>query len=311
MDILVSGSLAYDRIMSFGGNFSDHIMPEKTHVINISFMVDRMVENFGGTAGNIAFALAMLGKQSRIRATIGRDHDLYFRWMEKHGISTSSILVVEDELTASAFITTDQADNQITGFNPGAMKFSSGEDLVGVDPRDAIAIISPGNGDDMVGYAETYRDMGLPFIFDPGQAIPALSAAQLLSGIRGSRLLIANDYEIEMILRKLETELADLLALTESIVTTRGEHGAVISELDGENSIPAVPLAEAVDPTGAGDAFRAGLIKGLIEGKDMVTCAEMGTVAAAFAVEVYGTQTYSYTEEEFKTRYEQHFGPLY
>ena len=124
-------------------------------------------------------------------------------------------------------------------------------------------------------------------------------------------MLIANDYEIEMILRKVETDAADLLELTESIITTRGEHGAVISELDGENSIPAIPLAAAVDPTGAGDAFRSGLIKGLIDSKDLVACAEMGTVAAAYAVEVYGTQTYSYTKEAFKTRYEQHFGPLY
>ena len=311
MDILVSGSLAYDRIMDFPGRFSDHLLPGKAHVINISFTVDKMVENFGGTAGNIAFALAMLGERARIRATIGSDYDRYFRWLEEHDISTASIRVVEEELTASAFITTDLADNQITAFNPGAMKQSAGSDMTGIDAKDAIAIVSPGNGDDMTGYAGAYRDAGLPFIFDPGQAIPVLSGEQLLEGIRGSRLLIANDYEMEMILGKAEAEQSELLELTEAIITTRGEHGSVISEADGDNSIPAIPLSNVVDPTGAGDAYRAALIKGLIEGKDLVTCAKMGTVCAAYAVEVYGTQTYRFTAEEFKERYEQHFGPLY
>jgi len=311
VDILVSGSLAYDRIMDFPGRFSDHLLPGKAHVINISFTVDKMVENFGGTAGNIAFALAMLGERARIRATIGSDYDRYFRWMGEHDISTASIRVVEEELTASAFITTDLADNQITAFNPGAMKHSAGSDMTGIDPKDAIAIVSPGNGDDMTGYAGAYRDVGLPFIFDPGQAIPVLSGEQLLEGIRGSRLLIANDYEMEMILGKAEAEQSELLELTEAIITTRGEHGSVIAEADGDSSIPAIPLSKVVDPTGAGDAYRAALIKGLIEGKDLVTSAKMGAVCAAYAVEVYGTQTYRFTAEEFKERYEQHFGPLY
>ncbi len=310
MKILVSGSLAYDRIMDFPGNFADHIVAEKANVINISFAVNGMVEKFGGTAGNIAYALSLLGEKPLILATIGQDYDRYFKWLEKNSISTESICIIEEEFTAGAYITTDQADNQITVFNPGAMKQSTGFDFNGVDPKEAIAIISPGNTQDMVGYARLCREKGISYIFDPGQQIPVLGSEDILSGIRGAKLLIANDYEIEMILRKTKPAIATLLDLTDAVITTKGEHGSVISTKDGDISVPAATPKEVVDPTGAGDAYRAGLIKGLLGGKDLKTCAQMGAVCAAYAVETYGTQEYSYTISEYWLRYEDNFGKI-
>ena len=310
MNILVSGSLAYDRVMDFPGNFADHIVAEKAHVINLSFAVNGMVEKFGGTAGNIAYALSLLGERPLILATIGQDYGRYFQWLERNNISTEGIRIIEEEFTAGAFITTDQADNQITLFNPGAMKHPSRFDVDGVEPKQTIAIIAPGNTQDMVEYARACRKRGVPYIFDPGQQIPVLSGEDLLEGIKGSRLLIANDYEMELIFRKTELGLPRLLELTGAVITTKGEHGSVVAQPEGETSIPATPPAQVVDPTGAGDAYRGGLTKGLIEGRDLGFCARMGSVCAAYAVESYGTQEYRFTLAEFWGRIENHFGRL-
>ena len=310
MNILVSGSLAYDRIMDFPGNFADHIVAEKAHVINISFTVSGMVEKLGGTAGNIAYALALLGEEPLILATIGQDYGRYFQWLERNNISHKAIRIIEEEFTAGAFITTDQANNQITGFNPGAMKHQSRFDVERGDPQQTIAIIAPGNTQDMVDYARAYKGQGIPYIFDPGQQIPVLSAEDLLEGLHGSKLLIANDYEMELILHKAGLDLSRILEMTEAVITTKGEHGSTVLGREGETSVAAVPAAQIVDPTGAGDAYRGALIKGLIEGRDLATCAMMGSVCASFAVERYGTQEYRFTTPEFWERFEQHFGQV-
>lgn len=309
MDVLVSGSLAYDRIMDFPGRFSDHIMPDKLHMINVSFTVNGMSENFGGTAGNIAYALSLLGEKPRILATIGYDYHRYFQWFEEHGLSTDDIRVVPEEATASAYITTDLADNQITGFNPGAMKQSSGFDFSKVNPKECIAIVAPGNLQDMADYSRKYQELGIFSIFDPGQSLPAWQGEDLAGCIRQSNMLVSNDYELALIKDKTGLSTEQLLEGVETIVTTKGEEGCEILTRDGgPQSISIVPTESVVDPTGAGDAFRGGLIQGLIRGYPVARAAMMGTVCSHYVIQTYGTQKYSFTPGEFNDKLEQHFG---
>jgi len=302
MNIITSGSMAYDRIMDFPGSFSDHILPEKIHVLNVSFTVNSLVEKFGGTAGNIAYALSLLGESPIILATIGRDYHRYFDWLKKNKISYDNITVIEDELTACAYITTDKADNQITGFNPGAMKYPSPFNFDTLNPKESIAIIAPGNLTDMMNYSATYKAKGIEYIFDPGQSLPIWDGQDLLTCIEGSKIMISNDYELELIMNKTGLDKDKLLQRTKSIITTLGEKGSCISTPDGELNITATKPKEVVDPTGAGDAYRAGLIKGLIQGKNMEQSAKMGSVCASFTVECYGTQEYHFNLKEFEER---------
>lgn len=302
MKIIVSGSLAYDRIMNFPGYFSDHILPEKIHVLNVSFTVDGMVEKFGGTAGNIAYALSLLGENPVVLATIGRDYQRYFAWLKKNHIALDAIRIVPDEFTAGAYITTDRADNQITGFNPGAMRYPSLFSFDGVSPGETIAIIAPGNLEDMMSYSLACKARGTPYIFDPGQSLPMWQKENLIHCIEGSRLLISNDYELELIMSKTGLDRKGLLRRTGALITTLGEKGSCILTPDGEIAIPVVKPREVVDPTGCGDAYRGGLIKGLTRGKSLAESALMGSVSASFCVEVYGTQEYRFTPEEFSER---------
>ncbi|MBI5250641.1 MAG: carbohydrate kinase family protein, partial [Desulfomonile tiedjei] len=261
MRILVSGSLAYDRIMDFPEKFSDYILPDKIHILNVCFMVNGLKEQFGGTAGNIAYNLAMLGEKPIILATAGKDFDGYRKWLQSLDLSLDGISLVSEEFTAGAYITTDKADNQITGFNPGAMKHQCGYTIDGVDSADTLAIVAPGNLEDMFFYSACCKEKGVPYIFDPGQSIPALTADRIVDMITGSKLLISNDYELEMIVRSTGMGKSDLLERTGTIITTLAEKGAVISDKSGEVSITAAQASRVSDPTGAGDAFRAGLIK--------------------------------------------------
>ena len=302
MNVFVSGSIAYDRIMDFPGNFSDHILPEKIHVLNVSFTVDGMREKFGGTAGNIAYALSLLGERPIIIATVGCDYSRYFEWLAKNDIVSNNIKIIEEEFTACAYITTDQADNQITGFNPGAMKCPSSFDFSKVDPKECVAIVAPGNLEDMMNYPHAYKSKGIDYIFDPGQSLPMWDSRDLIQSIEGSMILISNDYELELIINKTGLNAKELLTRTKTIVTTLGEMGSRISTLDGEIYIPAIKHGKVVDPTGAGDAYRAGLIRGLILGEDIKRCAMMGSVCDSFAIEHYGTQEYHFTLKEFEER---------
>jgi adenosine kinase len=313
MSIYVSGSVAYDRIMDFPGRFSDHILPDKIHILNVCFMIDGLRENFGGTAGNIAFTLSLLGERPFVIATAGRDFDSYRTWLKGNGIPDHHIEIVDEELTAGAYITTDRSDNQITAFNPGAMGRQTSFDPGGIDARDAMAIVAPGNLDDMHSLALKYRDRGIPCIFDPGQSLPAWEPDRLREAIDGSQILISNDYELEMIREKTGMSSEELMALTGRLITTRGEEGSEVKCLEGDAvkiiHVPPVSPLEVCDPTGAGDAYRAGLIKGLrLPGKDLLHAARMGSVSAAYAVEVYGTQTFSFTLEEFNRRFRETFG---
>jgi adenosine kinase len=302
MQIYVSGSLAYDRIMDFPGRFQDHILPDKIHTLNVSFTVNGLTENFGGTAGNIAYALSLLGENPVILATIGRDRERYFDWLRFRGIGCDQIKVIEDEFTAGAYIITDKSDNQITGFNPGAMKHGCPVAFESLDPSVSFAIIGPGNITDMQSYAEGFRGRAVPYLFDPGQSLPAWNGADLAAGIRGARLLVSNDYELELIKDMTGLDTAGLLELAPAIVTTLGENGARVTTAEGDTDVPAAKARQVVDPTGAGDAFRAGLIQGLIEGESLASAALRGAVCGSFAVEEYGTQTYSFTPDEFAAR---------
>ncbi|MFC1579809.1 carbohydrate kinase family protein [Thermodesulfobacteriota bacterium] len=302
MNIIVSGSLAYDRIMNFPGHFSDHILPEKVHVLNVCFQVDGMKENFGGTAGNIAYALTLMGEKPGISAAIGQDDSRYMEWLEKNGISSDNIKTIDDEFTASAYITTDKADNQITGFNPGAMKYSSSLVFDNLNPKETLVIISPGNLEDMINYPRQCKARGIDYIFDPGQSLPMLQAEDIVQAIDGSRMLISNDYELDLIMDKTGLKKESLLEHTGTVIVTMGEHGSLLTTPDGETDIPAAKAEIVQDPTGAGDSYRGGLISGLVRGEDIEESARMGSVCASFAVECYGTQEYTFTPEEFAER---------
>ncbi len=308
MKILISGSLAYDRIMNFPGKFSDHILPDKIHVLNVAFLVDGVQERFGGTAGNIAFNLALLGEKPLILAAAGKDFHEYRQWLTSFDLSLDGIRVIEDELTAGAYITTDRSDNQITGFNPGAMKYPCGYSFDGLSPDDTTAIVAPGNVEDMKIFSRFYKERKIPYIFDPGQQIPAIEADDMTDMITGSMMLISNDYELEMIMRATGLDLPGLLTRTQSIVTTLGDKGALLRTPEGEVQIPVVTADEVLDPTGAGDSFRAGLLKGLIEKKSLEECAKMGAVCASFSVQCQGTQCHRFSEDDFRNRYKLTFG---
>jgi len=310
MQIFVSGSLAYDRIMDFPERFSDHILPDKIHILNVCFLVNGLEERFGGTAGNIAYNLTLLGERPLILACAGKDFGEYGEWLKSRGLSLDGIRIISDELTASAYITTDKADNQITGFNPGAMKHPSLFNVDGANPADTLAIVAPGNVEDMQSYTALYRRKQIPYIFDPGQQVPGVSSESLSNMLAGSMMLISNDYELEMIKRITELSLSQIVERCGAVITTLGDKGSVIRTEKSEVEIPAVRSSQVIDPTGAGDAYRAGLIKGLTTGRDLVTSAHMGAVSASFSVACQGTQCHLFSEHDFWDRYQGAFGAL-
>jgi adenosine kinase len=302
MNIIVTGSLAYDRIMDFPGHFSEHILPEKIHLLNVSFTVNSLKEKFGGTAGNIAYALKLMGEEPVLTAAIGQDYHRYFDWLAKNHISTEHIEIVRDEFTASAYITTDLGDNQITGFHPGAMKFPTHLDLTQFSPADTLVIVSPGNLEDMLNYSSQSKQSGLEYIFDPGQSLPLFKAADLVECMRGCRLLISNDYEQDLILKKTGLQVGDLLKLAGTIIVTRGERGSTLINSEGRIEVSTARPRQVVDPTGAGDAYRGGLLSGLLHKKSLLQSARMGAVCSSFCVECYGTQEYRFSPSEFSER---------
>jgi adenosine kinase len=308
MQLYVSGSLALDRIMNFPGKFADHILPDKIHILNVCFLVDGMNEYFGGTAGNIAYNLALLGEKPLILGCGGKDFAPYAERLEGFGLSLAGIRTVADQFTAGAYITTDETDNQITGFNPGAMRERCGYTFPETHTGPVMAIISPGNVNDMVELPEFFKKAGIPYIFDPGQQITALTGAQMASAIDGSYALCTNDYELELVMKATGFSRAELLQRTGALITTLGEQGSVIAEGVTETRVAAVKVDKALDPTGAGDAYRAGLLKGLSLGRGLADAAALGSVCAAFCVEEKGTQEHYFTLEAFNSKLGSNFG---
>lgn len=307
MRILVSGSLAYDKIMEYPGRFSDHIMPDKIHAINLSFVAENLVEHFGGTAGNIAYGLVLLGEKPTVLAAAGRDFQLYRDRLEKAGVNLDFAPIISDKPTTISNIMTDSADNQIAALCLGAMAHSCDikENEI---PADAFAIISPGNIDDMRRLPTLYREKKVPFIFDPGQQIPQLSADALRNGITGAKVFISNDYELALVLEKTGWTEEEILGQAGILVTTLGEKGSRIRTGKNVFEIPASSVKKVVDPTGAGDAYRAGFIKGLLANWPLEVAGRFAGVMAAYAVEVYGTQEYQTSLPEAHARYKESFG---
>jgi len=306
MKIFVSGSLAYDRIMNFPGKFSEHILPEKIHNLNISFPLETCTENFGGTAGNIAYNLALLGERPVVLATVGNDFDAYRTWMDKHNIDSSMIKVIPEEKTSFCYIMTDRSDNQITAFYPGAMKYP-GNKLGKEFTNNALAIIAPGCMESMKVYADFYRENNIPYIYDPGQQITVLSDRDLLHGISGAKALISNNYELGMVMQKTGLNEDDILKETEILITTLGDKGCTIRTKDASYNIPSAKPENTSDPTGAGDAFRAGFIKGLALGLPLDVAGRLAATVSVYTVEKYGTQTHAFTINELRERHKQNF----
>ena len=301
MKTFLSGSLAYDRIMKFPEAFSDYILPEKLHEINVCFMVDGMKENFGGTAGNIAYALRLLGGDPLITSTIGMDDQRYLAWLQQNDIVTSGIRRIDHEWTAGAYITTDKNSNQLTNFNPGAMNFSSEFDFSTITKED-LMIISPGNINDMITYPEQCRKNNIPYIFDPGQSLPALQKTTLINCIDGCTLLMVNDYEMSLIEQKTGLKKEDVLQRAGNTVVTLGGKGSSLYIGESMTTVPAAAATEVADPTGAGDAYRGGLLYGLKENKPLAEACLYGSATASFAVACHGTQEYTFSQEEFSKR---------
>jgi len=310
MKIVVTGSIAFDYLMSFPGKFTEHFLPEHMNRVSLSFLVDTMDKRRGGCAPNIAYTLALLGERPRLMAAAGEDFPEYRQWLEAAGVDTSLVVQIPGKFTASFFCSTDLENNQIASFYTGAMA-DSGQLSFRTAGETALAIISPNDPGAMMQYAEECRTLGIAYIFDPGQQCTRMTGDELKDGIVGSHLVICNDYEFELIRQKTGFSEGDVLGQAKSLVITRGEDGSSVYLSSGERiDVAAIPPHRIVDPTGVGDAYRGGLMKGMALRLPYETCARMGSVAAAYALEHLGGQSHSYTWEEFSRRYEQHFGKM-
>ncbi|KKQ27805.1 MAG: Adenosine kinase [Candidatus Magasanikbacteria bacterium GW2011_GWC2_37_14] len=307
MAILVSGSLAYDYIMDFPDSFKNHILPNQLHILNVCFVVDNLQRNFGGTAGNIAYTMNLLSAEPLIFAPLGEDGKDYLNYFKKLNLKTDYIFLSQEKLTASAHITTDKDNNQITAFYNGAL--IEGEKIAVKDLKDdvAFALISPTQKEVMIKHAKECYELQIPFCFDPGQQVTAFSAQELMMVIGQAKFLIGNDYELKLIEEKTGWGVFELLKHVEVVIITLGEKGSLIVNKDGAIEVGVCPAISVDDPTGAGDAYRAGFFSAFVKGKDLKTCGQVGAVAATYAVENYGTQNHCFTLAEFKNRYEKAF----
>ncbi|MDO8573607.1 MAG: carbohydrate kinase family protein [Candidatus Daviesbacteria bacterium] len=303
--ITVTGSLAFDHIMDFPGLFADHIMPDKIHQINLSFLVNTLKKQRGGTAGNIAYNLALLKNPVAILGIAGPDFSEYGKFLQQAGVDTSQIKISEDS-TSSAYIMTDKADNQITAFHPGAMNEAPSLSLDNI--KTDLAVISPNNPEAMVKFTKQCQDKSIKYMLDPGMQLPSLSSDDLKNMVKDADILIGNDYEIALLRDKIQETSDKLLENVGILITTLGEKGSTIQTKDQNLQINAGKVIQAVDPTGAGDAYRAGFLTGFLKSLDLKTCGQMGSAAACYAVEKYGTTSHTFTVEGFCKRYKENFG---
>jgi adenosine kinase len=308
MRIIVTGSIAYDYLMTFPGSFPEHFLPEHLHKVSLSFLADTMQKRRGGCASNIAYTLALLGERPALMGAAGQDFPEYRAWLESVGVDTSLVKEVPDKFTASFFCTTDRDNNQIASFYTGAMAHASELSFRDVRWRCELAIISPNDPAAMVRHADECRALAIPFIYDPGQQCARSSGDELLAGIVGAKVLVCNDYEFELIRQKTGHGEEALLDRCEVLVITRGREGSDVFA-DGECvRVSAVPARREADPTGIGDAFRAGFMKGLALGASPAVCARLGSVAATYALEHVGAQGHVFTWDEFMARYRAQYG---
>jgi len=306
--ILVTGSLAFDFIMNFPGRFSDHIMPEKIHILNLGFLTDRLRKNFGGTAANTAYNLVLFGEETAILATAGRDFTSYKKFLKKNRVETKYIKIYRNTFTSNYFAVVDQSDNQLGGFYSGPMEKADRLSVKDVKENINFAIIGPTSPAAIFKFSKECQKMDIAYLFDPGVQIPRLNKRQLLSGVAGAKILIANDYEVALLLRKIGLTKRALLKKVEILITTLAEKGSIVETENKAVKIRAARPKNTCDPVGAGDAYRAGFLAGYLRGFDLKTAGQIGSVCAAYTVEKYGTTTHRFTKKEFEKRYKENYG---
>lgn len=307
MDILLTGSVAYDYLMTFPGLFKEQILPERLASISLSFLVDGMSKQRGGIAPNIAYTMALLGERPRVMATVGEDFSDYRAWLDSKGVDTSLMKVVPGLFTASFFATTDTDSAQIASFYPGAMAHSASQSLKDLDKKPDLVIVSPSAPDAMMKFPAECREMNIKYLYDPSQQVLRLEGSELARDMEGAHFLFCNDYEFGLISKKTGWDLEQILKHVKVVVITRGKDGAHLYTDNSEVHIPTVPEDEIVDPTGVGDAFRGGFLAGYARGLDWKLCGEIGSLSAVYCLEQRGTQNHSYTREEFIKRFRRHF----
>ena len=307
MTALICGSFAYDRIMVYPGRFRDDILPDKIHILNVCFVVPELQQDFGGSGGNIIYNTRLLGADCLPMGTVGTDFAEYREWLEKNHIDTRHIRVIDDTYTAQCYITTDMDDNQITTFQVGAMAHSH-TNRVSMAQGVSIGIVAPDGKEGMLQHARQFAEAGIPFFFDPGQNVTLLTGDELMDGIEHANWLIFNDYEWQIVEDKTGLNTAHVLDRVETLIVTRGASGSTIHTRDNQVDIPAARAERLVDPTGCGDAYRAGLLFGLMHDMDWETTGRIGSLMGKIKIEVRGTQNHTFTEQEFADLFKQHFG---
>jgi len=306
MSALICGSLAYDTIMVFPDQFKNHILPDKVHILNVAFLVPRMRREFGGCAGNIAYNLSLLGGNPLPMATVGQDFAPYREHFERVGIDMSRVKVIDDLYTAQAFITTDLDDNQITAFHPGAM-MRSFENHVRDVPGVEFGIVSPDGREAMLQHAEEFAAAGIPFIFDPGQALPLFNGEEFRHFIELADYVTVNDYESNLLTERTGWSTRDIAAKVKAYIVTRGPHGSMIETPNGTLQVPPATPIRVIDPTGCGDAYRAGLLFGFMRGLDLATTGRIASLMGAIKIEYPGTQNQRFNLEDFREQFRQQF----
>jgi adenosine kinase len=307
MDVLLTGSVAYDYLMTFPGLFKEQILPERLESISLSFLVESMSRQRGGVAPNIAYSMALLGERPRVMATVGEDFEEYRAWLETKGVDTTLMKVVPGVYTASFFATTDQANAQIASFYPGAMGHASSQSLKDLPSKPDLVLVSPNEPGAMTKFAAEARELEVPYLYDPSQQVLRLDGKELARDMEGAQFLFCNDYEFGLISKKTGWSLDQILEHVNVLVITRGKDGADLYADNDTVHIPTAPEREIVDPTGVGDSFRGGFLAGYSRSFDWKLCGEIGSLAAVYCLEQNGPQNHTYTREEFVKRFRENF----
>ncbi len=307
MAIVCTGSIAYDYLMSFPGYFRDNILPEHLEKISLSFLVDEMIKQRGGTAPNIAYTLALLGERPLLMGTVGVDFAEYDAWLRGQGVDTSCVKIIPEKFTASFFANTDRANAQISSFYTGAMLNARDLSILDVKPEPDLVIISPNDPVAMDKYVMECREHGIPYLYDPGQQVVRSDPSELRRGVEGAHSLFVNEYEFELLQKHTGLSAEEIRSHVDLVVVTLGERGADIYMGKDTCTVPCVPPQQILDPTGVGDAFRGGYVRGERLGLDCEVCGQMGALAATYCLETRGPQEHAYTPAEFVARFRQHF----